>query len=88
MNCTSDNEFYINCDIVCYKISSQCTPCIWGEKSFGVGHLLGRSETKDLLKVQLGEETDSKLLLGTYQCTDVPGEFVWSPGMLTKVNYY
>ncbi|KAJ8314873.1 LOW QUALITY PROTEIN: hypothetical protein KUTeg_007023 [Tegillarca granosa] len=23
-------------------------------------------------------------LLGTYQCTDIPGEFVWQPGVLTR----
>lgn len=28
---------------------------------------------------------DSKLLLGSYKCTDVPGEFLWQPGVLTKV---
>ncbi|XP_035663677.1 midasin-like [Branchiostoma floridae] len=37
-----------------------------------------------LLKVQLGDQTDSKALLGTYRCTDVPGEFVWQPGVLTQ----
>ncbi|CAK1584663.1 unnamed protein product [Parnassius mnemosyne] len=35
-------------------------------------------------KVQLGDQTDSRMLLGSHQCTDVPGEFVWSPGVLTE----
>lgn len=39
-----------------------------------------------LRKVQLGDQTDSRTLLGTYRCTDVPGEFVWQPGVLTQVN--
>lgn len=36
------------------------------------------------LRIQLGDQTDSKTLLGQYRCTDVPGEFVWQPGVLTQ----
>ncbi|PZC77928.1 hypothetical protein B5X24_HaOG202809 [Helicoverpa armigera] len=35
-------------------------------------------------KVQLGDQTDSRMLLGAHQCTDIPGEFVWRPGVLTE----
>ncbi|KAF9424906.1 hypothetical protein HW555_000207 [Spodoptera exigua] len=35
-------------------------------------------------KVQLGDQTDSRILLGSHQCTDIPGEFVWRPGVLTE----
>ncbi|CAH2010078.1 unnamed protein product [Acanthoscelides obtectus] len=44
----------------------------------------GRKLGENFLKIQLGDETDSKMLLGTYRCTDVPGEFVWQPGVLTQ----
>uniref|UniRef100_A0A336LH40 CSON009635 protein n=1 Tax=Culicoides sonorensis TaxID=179676 RepID=A0A336LH40_CULSO len=37
-----------------------------------------------MLRIQLGDQTDSKTLLGQYRCTDVPGEFVWQPGVLTQ----
>lgn len=37
------------------------------------------------LRIQLGDQTDSKMLLGQYRCTDVPGEFIWQPGVLTQV---
>lgn len=45
---------------------------------------------KGLLKVQLGDQTDAKVLIGTYHSTDVPGEFVWTAGVLTEVgiDYY
>ncbi|XP_055380261.1 midasin [Condylostylus longicornis] len=36
------------------------------------------------LRIQLGDQTDSKMLLGQYHCTDIPGEFTWSPGVLTQ----
>ncbi|XP_011881988.1 PREDICTED: midasin isoform X2 [Vollenhovia emeryi] len=41
-------------------------------------------DTSSFVKVQLGDQTDSKMLLGMYRCTDVPGEFVWQPGVLTQ----
>ncbi|KAK7081093.1 AAA ATPase midasin [Halocaridina rubra] len=46
--------------------------------------ITGRSKPPFLTKVQLGDQTDSKTLLGTYCCTQIPGEFVWRPGSLTQ----
>lgn len=46
----------------------------------------GRNLGENFVKLQLGDQTDSKMLLGTYRCTDVPGEFVWQPGVLTQVR--
>ncbi|KAI8591646.1 P-loop containing nucleoside triphosphate hydrolase protein, partial [Geranomyces variabilis] len=42
---------------------------------------LGRHGT--LLKIHLGDQTDAKVLLGTYICTSTPGSFRWQPGVLT-----
>lgn len=36
------------------------------------------------VRIQLGDQTDSKVLLGQYRCTDVPGEFIWQAGILTQ----
>ncbi|KAK2856665.1 hypothetical protein Q5P01_005400 [Channa striata] len=44
----------------------------------------GHTKATEILKVQLGDQTDSKILLGMYRCTDIPGKFVWQPGTLTK----
>nr|XP_022918861.1 midasin [Onthophagus taurus] len=44
------------------------------------GRILGES----FIKIQLGDQSDSKMLLGTYRCTDIPGEFIWQPGVLTQ----
>ncbi|KYN19484.1 Midasin [Trachymyrmex cornetzi] len=41
-------------------------------------------DTSNFIKLQLGDQTDSKMLLGMYRCTDVPGEFIWQPGVLTQ----
>ncbi|KAF5287728.1 hypothetical protein FQA39_LY15748 [Lamprigera yunnana] len=56
-------------------------------KTFLVEHLAaktGRVLGDSFIKVQLSDQTDSKMLLGAYCCTDVPGEFVWQPGVLTQ----
>ena len=44
------------------------------------GKLVGSSE---LLKIHLGDQTDGKLLLGTYMTTSTPGQFKWQNGVLT-----
>ncbi|KAL3283545.1 hypothetical protein HHI36_006684 [Cryptolaemus montrouzieri] len=44
----------------------------------------GRVLGKDFVKIQLGDQMDSKMLLGTYRCTDIPGEFIWQAGVLTQ----
>ncbi|XP_029162996.1 midasin-like [Nylanderia fulva] len=41
-------------------------------------------DTLNFVKIQLGDQTDSKMLLGMYKCTNVPGEFIWQPGVLTQ----
>jgi midasin (ATPase involved in ribosome maturation) len=46
--------------------------------------ICGRTDGETLMVVHLGEQIDSKILLGTFTCTAVPGEFVWLPGLLTK----
>ncbi|KAL5010017.1 hypothetical protein ScPMuIL_012322 [Solemya velum] len=48
-----------------------------------LAHLTGR-DTSALVKLQLGDQTDCKALIGTYCSTSVPGEFVWRPGVLTQ----
>ncbi|CAM9220817.1 unnamed protein product, partial [Ectocarpus sp. 13 AM-2016] len=49
----------------------------------GVGPEHGASSTP-LLELHLDDQTDSKSLLGAHACTDVPGEFAWRPGALTR----
>lgn len=36
-----------------------------------------------MVELHLDDQIDSKTLLGSYVCTDVPGEFTWQPGALT-----
>lgn len=41
-------------------------------------------KSSDLIKVQLGDQTDSKMLLGINVCTEIPGKFDWKAGVLTQ----
>ncbi|KAG8189752.1 hypothetical protein JTE90_012927 [Oedothorax gibbosus] len=49
-----------------------------------LAEVTGRCPSKEFYKVQLGDHIDSKMLLGTHCCTEVPGQFVWQPGVLIK----
>lgn len=54
-----------------------------GHTTPGSNEDIGKSSL--FIKVQLGEKTDSRVLLGGYQCTEIPGQFLWKPGVLTQV---
>ncbi|XP_008553567.1 midasin [Microplitis demolitor] len=71
-------------------VASRKCVCLQGPVGCGktalveyLAKVTGRGSS-DFIKVQLGEQTDSKMLLGTYRCTDIPGEFIWQPGVLTQ----
>lgn len=38
-----------------------------------------------VLFLHMDEQMDSKTLIGSYTCTERPGEFKWQPGSLTQV---
>eukprot|EP01041_Mallomonas_annulata_P000547 gene547-1048_t len=41
-------------------------------------------QERNLLEIHLDDQTDSKSLIGAYICSDVPGEFLWQPGLITQ----
>jgi len=47
-----------------------------------VARKLGKD--KSLIRIHLDDQMDSKTLLGSYVCTDTPGEFLWKAGALTQ----
>ena len=56
-----------------------------GGKSALVGELarrLGQQET--MVVVHMDEQIDSKVLIGTYVCTECAGEFAWQPGVVSQ----
>ena len=47
-------------------------------------HLCRKFRQDKLLKLQMGDQVDAKALLGTYTCTDTPGEFKYQAGTLVQ----
>ncbi|KAL6945303.1 hypothetical protein ACO0QE_002753 [Hanseniaspora vineae] len=52
-------------------------------KTFLINKLHSKMSDSSLIKIHLGEQTDAKLLLGTYTSGSTPGTFVWKNGVLT-----
>lgn len=78
---------------IALAIASNRAVCLQGPVGAGktclveyLARATGRVLGEGFIKVQLGDQTDSKMLLGSYRCTDIPGEFVWQPGVLTQVG--
>ena len=39
---------------------------------------------RELVTLQVSDTTDARLLVGLYRCTELPGQFVWEPGLVTR----
>ena len=37
-----------------------------------------------VVTLQVSDSTDARLLVGVYRCTEIPGQFLWEPGLLTR----
>ncbi|CAK4694190.1 unnamed protein product [Aphanomyces euteiches] len=46
--------------------------------------LARRTGHTNMVELHLDDQMDSKTLVGSYICTDIPGEFSWQPGALTQ----
>jgi len=44
----------------------------------------GARTGREVLTLQVSDNTDARLLVGLYRCTDLPGQFVWEAGLLTR----
>ncbi|XP_057307926.1 midasin-like isoform X2 [Hydractinia symbiolongicarpus] len=85
------NSMYSNLKSLICAVLSKSAVLLSGEMGCGKTTLveylagcLGRTNPPGLLKLQLGDQTDSKSLLGTYMCCEQPGTFKWQPGSLTQ----
>jgi midasin len=77
-------------DIVLY-ITNNSPVCIIGPIGSGKSttirqaiSIFGRKGFPDVINVQMNNQIDARVLLGSYHSTDLPGQFVWKPGCLTK----
>ena len=70
MSITTDNCIIVEGALSCGKTSL-------------IEHLAEKNK-QQLVKYQMDDFMDSKALIGSYICSDVPGEFMWKPGPLFK----
>lgn len=54
-------------------------------KSFLIRELAKQlSQDSGLVELHIDDQTDSKALIGAYVCSDIPGEFIWQPGVIAQ----
>lgn len=53
-------------------------------KTVVIQELARLMQAKEIVELHVDDQVDSKALFGTYVCSDVPGEFIWQEGPLTK----
>ncbi|CAF1553476.1 unnamed protein product, partial [Adineta ricciae] len=74
---------------IALSISLAWTTLIYSSISNGktlIVEYIAEQVGKRLIKIQCSDHMDSKVLLGTYQCTDKPGEFLWTSGLLVEAT--
>ena len=49
-----------------------------------LANYVGRVKSPEILKLQMGDQIDRKVLIGSYHCTEIPGQFVWKAGPFTR----
>lgn len=49
-----------------------------------LANYVGRSKAPEITKLQMGDQIDRKVLIGSYHCTEIPGQFVWKAGPIVK----
>lgn len=57
-------------------------------KSCLVHKLAAATHNDGLLELYMDANTDSRALLGSYMCSQTPGEFFWQAGPLTQVRFF
>ena len=76
-----------NLGTIAMSLSMNSPILLYGPHSAGKSHLiscLARKTGQRLVTLHLTDTTDAKSLLGSYVCTDRPGEFQFQSGVLTK----
>ncbi|KAI3964519.1 hypothetical protein MKW92_001685 [Papaver armeniacum] len=88
-----DSHFYLTSTIrksyemVLLAVSQKWPILLYGPVSAGKTALineLAQQSGNQVLSIHMDEQMDGKTLIGSYICTEQPGEFRWQPGSLTQ----
>ncbi|KAK4269128.1 hypothetical protein QN277_022325 [Acacia crassicarpa] len=72
---------------VLLAVSQKWPVLLYGPRGSGKSSLiakLARDSNNRVLSIQMDDQIDGRTLVGSYVCTDIPGEFRWQPGSLTQ----
>ncbi|XP_040568870.1 uncharacterized protein [Lepeophtheirus salmonis] len=76
---------------ICLSISDGSPCLVSGPTGSGktrfiehIAQRLSRKKFVDFHSIRVTDQTDGRSLVGGYVCTEVPGQFVWQRGILTK----
>ncbi|XP_052182550.1 midasin isoform X2 [Diospyros lotus] len=74
-------------EMVCMAVSQKWPVLLYGSAGAGKTKLireLAWDSGNQVLSIHMDEQMDGKTLVGSYVCTEQPGEFRWQPGSLTQ----
>ncbi|KAI3908771.1 hypothetical protein MKW98_029321 [Papaver atlanticum] len=74
-------------EMVLFAVSQKWPILLYGPVSAGKTALineLAQQSGNQVLSIHMDEQMDGKTLIGSYICTEQPGEFRWQPGSLTQ----
>ncbi|XP_056176640.1 midasin isoform X2 [Syzygium oleosum] len=73
--------------MVLLAVSQRWPVLLYGPSGVGKSALVSKlacDSGNRVLSIQMDDQIDSKTLIGSYVCTEKPGEFRWQPGSLTQ----
>ncbi|EPS68043.1 hypothetical protein M569_06727 [Genlisea aurea] len=74
-------------EMISLAVSQRWPVLLYGPSGSGKSSLinnLAHTQRRKVLSIYMDEQTDGKTLIGSYVCTEQPGEFQWQPGSLTQ----
>ncbi|XP_028119149.1 midasin-like [Camellia sinensis] len=74
-------------EIVRLAVSQKWPVLLYGPAGMGKTKLISKlamDSGSQVLSIHMDEQIDGKTLIGSYVCTEKPGEFRWQPGSLTQ----
>ncbi|XP_048323691.2 midasin isoform X2 [Ziziphus jujuba] len=74
-------------EMVLLAVSQKCPVLLYGPTGCGKSSLvsnIAQNSGNQVLSIHMDDQIDGKTLVGSYVCTERPGEFRWQPGSLTQ----
>lgn len=93
VTCSSRSPFFLTSilrksfEMISLAVNQSWPVLLYGPASAGktaIVKKLAQDHGSQVLSLQMDDQIDGKALLGSYVCTEIPGEFRWQPGFLVQ----